>query len=142
MPETVLVVPVVPSSNETKPSKHPGSVDLHVGLKIRDRRKELGLSQTDLGSEVGVSFQQMQKYEKGVNRIGASRLAAIAKALRVPVGYFFPVDETQNATEVDVAALIVDLQTRLRFVQAELDRLGKLLLVSSRRPERRFRPDE
>jgi len=52
------------------------------------------------------------------------------------------VDEPQNATEVDIAALIVDLKTRLSFVQAELDRLGKLLLVSSRRPERRFRPDE
>ena len=100
--------------------------------KIRDRRKELHLSETDLGTKVGVSFQQLQKYENGTNRVGASRLAAIAKALGVPVGYFFPVDEPQNATEVDLAALIVDLQTRLSFVQAELDRLRKLLLVSSR----------
>ena len=142
MSKAVLVAPVVPSSDVAKSTKHPGSVDLHVGLKIRDRRKELRLSQTDLGTKVGVSFQQVQKYENGTNRVGASRLAVIAKALGVPVGYFFPVDEPQNATEVDLAALIVDLQTRLSFVQAELDRLGKLLLVSSRRPERRFRPDE
>ena len=131
MPKSVLVAPVVPSSDVAKSTKHPGSVDLHVGHKIRDRRKELHLSQTDLGTKVGVSFQQLQKYENGTNRVGASRLAAIAKALGVPVGYFFPVDEPQNATEVDIAALIVDLQTRLSFVQAELDRLRKLLLVSS-----------
>ena len=124
MPRTVLVSPVVPSSDVAQSTKHPGSVDLHVGHKIRDRRKELRLSQTDLGTKVGVSFQQLQKYENGTNRVGASRLAAIAKALGVPVGYFFPVDEPQKATQVDIAALIVDLQTRLSFVQAGLDRLG------------------
>jgi transcriptional regulator with XRE-family HTH domain len=51
---------------------------------------ELGLSQTALGSHVGITFQQIQKYEKGVNRIGASRLLAIAGVLQVPVAYFFP----------------------------------------------------
>ena len=126
---TVLVAPFVPSSTVTKPSKRTGSVDLHVGGKIRDRRKELRFSQADLGKEIGVSFQQLQKYEHGTNRVGASRLAAIARALGVPVGYFFPVDEPQNATEVDIAALIVDLQTRLSFVQAELEHLRKLLPV-------------
>jgi transcriptional regulator with XRE-family HTH domain len=100
-------------------------VDLHVGHKIRDRRKELRFSQTDLGTKVGVSFQQVQKYENGTNRVGASRLAAIAKALGVPVAYFFPRDEPQKATEVDITAFIVDLQTRL-------ERLRELLLVSSR----------
>jgi transcriptional regulator with XRE-family HTH domain len=128
MPETVPVAPFVPSSNAPNPPKHPGSVDLHVGLKIRDRRRELGLSQTDLGSEVGISYQQMQKYERGVNRVGASRLAAIAKALKVPVAYFFPGDETQNPTNVGIAAQIVDLQTRLSFIQDELERLRQLLL--------------
>ena len=132
---TVLVAPFVPSSTVTKPSKRTGSVDLHVGGKIRDRRKELRLSQADLGREVGVSFQQLQKYEHGTNRVGASRLAAIAKALGVPVGHFFPVDESPNATEVDIAALIVDLQTRLSFVQAELERLRKLLPVPSSRSD-------
>ena len=96
MPKTVIVAPVVPSSDVAKSTKHPGSVDLHVGHKIRDRRKELRLSQTDLGRKVGVSFQQVQKYENGTNRVGASRLAAIARALGVPVAYFFPVDEPQK----------------------------------------------
>ena len=130
MSNTVLVASVVPSSTVTKASKRTGSVDLHVGGKIRDRRKEIRLSQSDLGKETGVSFQQLQKYENGTNRVGASRLAAIAKALGVPVGHFFPVDESPNATEVDIAALIVDLQTRLGFVQAELERLRKLLAAS------------
>ena len=67
----------------------------------------------------------MQKYEKGVNRIGASRLAAIAKALNVPVAYFFSEVDTQKATKVDIAAQIVHIQTRL-------ERLRELLLLSSR----------
>ena len=128
MSEAVLVAPVDPSSDVAKPPKHPGSVDRHVGRKIHARRRELRISQTDLGKEIGVSFPQLQNYENGTNRVGASRLAAIAKALGVPVGYFFPVDEPQKAAEVDIAALIVDLQTRLSFVQAELERLRELLL--------------
>ena len=122
---TVLVAPFVPSSTVTKPSKRTGSVDLHVGGKIRDRRKELRFSQADLGKEIGVSFQQLQKYEHGTNRVGASRLAAIAKALRVPVAYFFSEDETQNPTKMDIAAHIADIQTRL-------ERLRELLLLSNR----------
>ena len=57
---------------------------------MRVRRKALGLSQGKLGEELGITFQQVQKYEKGTNRIGASRLLAIAGALGVPVSYFFP----------------------------------------------------
>ena len=100
---------------------------MHVGIKIRTRRKELGLSQTSLGRKVGVTFQQMQKYEKGVNRVGASRLAAIAKALAVPVGYFFPADDAKLPKTVDVAARIADLEMRLVMMQKELERLRKLL---------------
>ena len=125
MSNTVLVASLLLSSTVTKPSKRTGSVDLHVGGKIRDRRKELRLSQADLGKEIGVSFQQLQKYEHGTNRVGASRLAAIAKALRVPVAYFFSEDETQNPTKMDIAAHIADIQTRL-------ERLRELLLLSNR----------
>ena len=125
MSNAVLVASLVPLSTVTKSSKRTGSVDLHVGLKIRNRRKELCLSQTDLGREVGVSFQQLQKYEHGTDRVGASRLAAIAKALRVPVAYFFSEDETQNPTKMDIAAHIADIQTRL-------ERLRELLLLSNR----------
>lgn len=60
------------------------------------RRKMLGLSQEKLGEKLGITFQQIQKYEKGTNRVGASRLQAIASAMEVPVSYFFP-DATPSA---------------------------------------------
>ncbi|MBN9542983.1 MAG: helix-turn-helix transcriptional regulator [Alphaproteobacteria bacterium] len=65
------------------------SIDIEVGKKLRFRRTMLGLSQDQLGSATGVSFQQIQKYEKGSNRIGASRLFEFAKVLNVDVNYFF-----------------------------------------------------
>lgn len=64
-------------------------VDLFVGKRLRQRRRLLGLTQQQLASEVNIRFQQIQKYESGANRISASRLWAIAKALDVPVAYFF-----------------------------------------------------
>ena len=70
-------------------SESPEPVDVHVGLRIRSRRKELGISQTALADAVGVSFQQIQKNERGFNRVSASRLWAIGKALDVPPAYFF-----------------------------------------------------
>jgi transcriptional regulator with XRE-family HTH domain len=69
--------------------KTPHPIDVHVGLRIRARRKMLGLSQTQLGNELGVTFQQTQKYERGTNRIGSSRLAMTAAALDVAISYFF-----------------------------------------------------
>ena len=71
-------------------TKTPNGTDVLVGTRVRIRRVELGMSQTDLANALGVTFQQVQKYEKGTNRIGASRLHAIAGVLRVPVSYFFP----------------------------------------------------
>ena len=74
---------------------HP--VDIHVGKKLRSRRTILGKSQEEIGSAVGITFQQIQKYEKGTNRIGASRLQQIALVLSVPVSFFFegaPVPES------------------------------------------------
>jgi transcriptional regulator with XRE-family HTH domain len=65
------------------------SIDKHVGSRVRMRRNMLGLSQTKLGSAVGVTFQQLQKYEKGINRIGASRLHQIAHVLQVPIAFFY-----------------------------------------------------
>ena len=64
-------------------------MDAFVGSRLRSRRKQLRISQERLGKEVGVSFQQVQKYENGTNRIGAGRLAEISKVLDVPVAYFF-----------------------------------------------------
>lgn len=64
-------------------------VDTFVGRKIRERRVELGKSQADLAGAIGVRFQQIQKYETGVNRVSASRLWAIAEELQVPIEFFF-----------------------------------------------------
>ena len=71
----------------------PDPLDVEVGVRIRLRRKLLGLSQTVLADAVGVTFQQIQKYEKGTNRVGASRLLAIADVLHFPVSNFFGVNE-------------------------------------------------
>jgi transcriptional regulator with XRE-family HTH domain len=65
------------------------AVDTHIGQKIRARRTLLGLSQTKLADAAGISFQQVQKYEKGPNRVGASRLQQLSEALGVPPFYFF-----------------------------------------------------
>lgn len=64
-------------------------VDVHVGTRLRQRRTLLGMSQTKLGTAVGLTFQQIQKYERGANRMGASRLFEFAKVLDVPVSHFF-----------------------------------------------------
>ena len=66
---------------------HP--VDVHVGARMRQRRTLLGMSQEKLGTAVGLTFQQIQKYERGSNRIGSSRLFEFSKVLDVPVSYFF-----------------------------------------------------
>jgi len=70
-------------------AKSPNPVDKHVGSRIRLRRMMLGMSQGTLGSALGLTFQQVQKYEKGANRVGASRLQQISQALHVPVAFFF-----------------------------------------------------
>lgn len=69
--------------------KKPNPIDVHVGGRIRLRHNMLGLSQEKLGEHLGITFQQIQKYEKGTNRVGASRLQAIASILEAPVAYFF-----------------------------------------------------
>ncbi len=67
----------------------PEPVDVHVGARVRMRRTLLGMSQEKLGRAVGLTFQQIQKYERGVNRIGASRLFNLSRILDVPVSFFF-----------------------------------------------------
>ncbi len=69
--------------------KKPNPTDIHVGSRIRLRRNMLGMSQEKLGESLGITFQQIQKYEKGTNRVGASRLQAIATVLGVPVAFLF-----------------------------------------------------
>ncbi len=64
-------------------------IDGHVGSRVRERRRLLGMSQEMLGKAIGVTFQQIQKYERGSNRVGASRLFTLSKVLSVPVSFFF-----------------------------------------------------
>src|SRR5579871_2554953 len=81
----------------------PHPIDVIVGKRIRLRRLQLSLSQTDLGQKLGVAFQQVQKYEKGTNRVSCSRLYEIAQILDVPVTYFFSASGDNASLEVAVA---------------------------------------
>lgn len=83
----------------TIPPRNADAVDREVGRRIAARRLSLGLSQTALAQRSGVSFQQIQKYESGLNRVSASRLHRIALALGTPVGDFFP--ETTQMTHAE-----------------------------------------
>ena len=70
-------------------AEKPNPVDVHVGSRVRLRRTLLGMSQEKLGDAIGLTFQQVQKYERGANRVGASRLYDLSRVLDVPVSYFF-----------------------------------------------------
>src|ERR1700734_1642049 len=90
--------------------KAPNPTDKHVGARVRMRRMMLGMSQEKLGEALGLTFQQVQKYEKGTNRIGASRLQQISRTLNVPPSFFFdgaPLQDEQTgengATQFAVA---------------------------------------
>jgi transcriptional regulator with XRE-family HTH domain len=76
-------------TDETTGARSPNPVDLHVGGRIRMKRKVLGVSQERLAEALGLTFQQVQKYERGANRVSASKLYEIARFLQAPVSYFF-----------------------------------------------------
>src|SRR6202790_2338086 len=92
-----------------------GKPDIELGKRIRLRRVEQHISQAELGDKLGVSFQQVQKYEKGVNRVGAARLQQIATALDVPVTFFY--DGDGKAREVE-SLLFLDSAFSLRLLRA------------------------
>lgn len=107
------------------PKKKPGEsnpIDIHVGTRLRHRRTLLGMSQGKLGETVGLTFQQIQKYERGANRIGASRLYDLSRVLDVPISYFFeemPTElshdrykEVSQQLSTDVSAFETDNMTR------------------------------
>ncbi len=71
------------------PTGKPNPIDVHVGSRIRLRRTLLGMSQQKLGEAIGLTFQQVQKYERGANRVGSSRMFELARVLDVPISYFF-----------------------------------------------------
>src|ERR1700733_5134320 len=77
------------ANGDDKGSRRANPIDVHVGSRVRFRRMLLGMSQEKLGEKLGLTFQQIQKYEKGVNRIGASRLFDLAQVLGVSVQFFY-----------------------------------------------------
>ena len=86
--------------NKMMAKKSPNPTDKYVGSRVRMRRLMLGMSQEKLGEKLGLTFQQVQKYEKGTNRIGASRLQHISQILKVPVAFFFE-GPSQNRPKTD-----------------------------------------
>ena len=94
---------------EKENKKKPNPTDVYVGGRIRLRRNMLGMSQEKLGESLGITFQQIQKYEKGTNRVGASRLQAIAQILSVPVAFFF--EDAPSADGIEHKGLAEDSST-------------------------------
>ena len=76
-------------NGKAEPDKAPNPIDVHVGLQVRLRRRALKISQEKLAETLGLTFQQVQKYERGANRISASKLYEIARSLRVSISWFF-----------------------------------------------------
>ena len=106
--------------------KRPDPVDVEVGHRIRIERLARGLSQTALASQLGVTFQQVQKYEKGVNRVGAGRLTKIAEVLGVAVGTFFTgkeiLDTEQGRTGGEASPLkLLTVSGAFRLLRAYAD---------------------
>lgn len=87
------------------PSGKPNPIDVHVGTRVRLRRTLLGMSQEKLGEALGLTFQQVQKYERGANRVGASRLFDLSRVLDVPVSFFF--DDMTDDTKSQAPSLLM-----------------------------------
>jgi transcriptional regulator with XRE-family HTH domain len=101
-----MVMGRISEENKRMTKKAPNPIDKHVGSRVRMRRMMLGMSQEKLGDALALTFQQVQKYEKGTNRIGASRLQQISHILQVPVAFFF-----EGAPHLSEGAFNETLQT-------------------------------
>ena len=106
--------------------KAPNPIDKHVGSRVRMRRMMLGMSQEKLGDALGLTFQQVQKYEKGTNRIGASRLQQISLILQVQVSFFFEGAPAPPGMRVGFAE-----DASPEYVQATLSTSDGLALVKA-----------
>ena len=101
--------------------KSPNDADRHIGSQIRARRIAIGMSQEKLGDLLGLTFQQVQKYEKGMNRVGASRLLEIATILQVPVTYFYEglsPEKSKASLEEKAASLLLATMEGQRLIKA------------------------
>ncbi|WP_375629127.1 MULTISPECIES: helix-turn-helix domain-containing protein [unclassified Bartonella] len=93
------------------PTKNPNFIDILIGKRIRQKRIAMGLSQKELGSYLGVSFQQIQKYEKGFNRVSAGCLLKIAQKLEVPISFFYADIVTKEDVSVEKNTSHYDQET-------------------------------
>lgn len=110
--------PTAPPPKRVSP-RSVGQYERDLGHRIRLRRVEQKMSQDELGKKLGVSFQQVQKYEKGVNRIGAGRLEEIARALEVPVSFFFGSNGNGKQQQQEVHSLLaIDSSFSIRLLRA------------------------
>ena len=119
------------------PKKQANPIDVQVGNRVRIRRMLIGMSQERLGDLLGLTFQQVQKYEKGVNRIGAGRLFEVARILNVPVDFFYeglatnptPANETDSAPPVmEFVTSGEGLQLSLAFMKIKDAKVRKRVL--------------
>jgi transcriptional regulator with XRE-family HTH domain len=115
--------------------KAAGAIDRHVGNRIRVRRLQLEMSQEKLAHTLGITFQQVQKYEKGANRVSVGRLYEIAAALEVPLSYFYP-EATSPAAEAG-AQEVADLVGELAGTPETLTLLRAFSRIESRATRRR-----
>lgn len=113
--------------------KHP--VDVHVGKRVRHRRWMVGITQQQLAERVGIKFQQIQKYETGMNRVSASRLWDIADALEVPVSYFF---EGLKGSEGDRAGLVAGMPVDLLADKEALELVRSYYAIPENQRRRLF----
>jgi transcriptional regulator with XRE-family HTH domain len=104
-PRTVTKTGARKSNRGRTPSGKPNPIDVHVGGRVRLRRTLMGMSQERLGEALGLTFQQVQKYERGANRIGASRLYDLSRVLDVPVSFFF--DDMSDETKTQTPSLLL-----------------------------------
>ncbi len=114
----------------------PHPIDAEVGKRIRFRRIERGMTQTELADAIGVAFQQVQKYEKGINRVSASRLTMIAAVLQVPVASFFGEVGGAGSSPLDLLADDIAIKLLIAFsaIEDKRQRVAVLQIVESLSP--------
>jgi transcriptional regulator with XRE-family HTH domain len=117
------------------PKKQANPIDIQVGNRVRIRRMLIGMSQERLGDLLGLTFQQVQKYEKGVNRIGAGRLFEVSRILNVPIDFFYEGVNTQSGAEMESAPPVMEfvssgegLQLALAFMKIKDVKVRKRML--------------
>ena len=111
------------SSGRMASKGFPNPIDVHVGARIRLRRTLLGISQMTLADAIGLTFQQIQKYEKGMNRVSSSRLFDLARTLDVPLSYFF--DEMSAGVSAQTPSTLMKAGQRPTATDSEKDPLAK-----------------